>query len=94
MGYLNKWLKLEQIGTIEPKPGVAPSPSHVAQLVGSLKNSHVTAIVQETYQPKATSEKIAKLFNIKVVTVEPGPKKDEDYFVSLSQILLHQLFNR
>ncbi|MBQ9396596.1 MAG: zinc ABC transporter substrate-binding protein [Proteobacteria bacterium] len=87
MGYLNKWLKLEQIGTIEPKPGVAPSPSHVAQLVGKLKNTQVTAIIQETFQPKATSEKIAKLLNIKVVAIEPGPRDDEDYFVYLDRTI-------
>ncbi|MBO4350869.1 MAG: zinc ABC transporter substrate-binding protein [Proteobacteria bacterium] len=87
MGYLNKWLKLEQIGTIEPKPGVAPSPSYVAQLVTSLKSSHVTAIVQETFQPKATSEKIAKMLNIKVVAIEPGPKDNEDYFVYLDRMI-------
>ena len=87
MGYLNKWLKLEQIGTIEPKPGVAPSPSHVAQLVGTLRNSQVSAIIQETFQPKATSEKIAKLLNIKVVAIEPGPKDNEDYFIYLDRMI-------
>ena len=87
MGYLNKWIKLEQIGTIEPKPGVAPSPSHVAQLVGKLKNTQVTAIIQETYQPKATSEKIAKLLNIKVIAIEPGSKDNEDYFVYLDRMI-------
>lgn len=85
MGYLNNWLKLDQIGTIEPKPGVAPSPSHVAQLVTSLKSQPVNAIIQETFQPKSTSEKIAKLLNIKVVAIEPGPKDDEDYFVYLDR---------
>ena len=87
MGYLNRWLKLEQIGTIEPKPGVAPSPSHVAQLVTSLKSQPVKAVIQETYQPKATSEKIAKLLNIKVVAIEPGPKDNEDYFVYLDRMV-------
>ena len=87
MVYLNQWLKLDQVGTIEPKPGVAPSPSHVAQLVTTLKSLSTKAIVQETYQPKATSEKIAKLLNIKVVAIEPGPKKDEDYFVYLDRMI-------
>ena len=87
MGYLNNWLKLKQIGTIEPKPGVAPSPSHVAQLVTSLKSLSPKAIIQETYQPKATSEKIAKLLNIKVVAIEPGPKDNEDYFVYLDRVI-------
>ena len=87
MVYLNQWLKLDQVGTIEPKPGVAPSPSHVAQLVTTLKSLSPKAIIQETYQPKATSEKIAKLLNIKVVAIEPGPKDNEDYFVYLDRVI-------
>ena len=87
MGYLNQWLKLNQVGTIEPKPGVAPSPSHVAQLVSSLKSTQLLAIVQETYQPRATSDKMAKMLGTRVITIEPGPKDSEDYFVYLDRLV-------
>ena len=31
--YLFNWLKLEQIGTLEPKPGISPNPSHVSKVL-------------------------------------------------------------
>lgn len=87
MVYMTKWLGLEQVGTIEPIPGVAPSPSHVTTLVGKLKSNPVRYILQENYQPKSTSEKISKMINAKVVIIDPGPSKNERYLEYMHRLM-------
>jgi zinc/manganese transport system substrate-binding protein len=52
--YLEKWLGLQQVGTLEPKPGVPPTSSHLASLIAVTKSSNTLAIISAAYQdPKA-----------------------------------------
>jgi zinc/manganese transport system substrate-binding protein len=52
--YLEKWLGLKQVGTLEPKPGVPPTSSHLASLIAVTKSSNALAIISAAYQdPKA-----------------------------------------
>lgn len=52
--YMEKWLGLKQVGTLEPKPGVPPTSSHLASLVAITKSSNTLAIISAAYQdPKA-----------------------------------------
>lgn len=54
--YLNKWLGLQQIGTLESKPGVPPSSAHLAGMVNIAKTEHPFAIIRAAYQdPKASN---------------------------------------
>lgn len=85
--YLCTWLGLEQVATVEPKPGVSPSPSHVAKLVAQLKTSPVGAVVQETYHPRGTSEKIAQMSGAKWVIFSPGPQDDEPYLEYIDKMM-------
>ena len=61
MTYLANWLGLQIVAEIEPKPGVPPTPSHVARLVTRMKASAVKAIVQMVYYPRGVTKKLAKL---------------------------------
>ncbi len=87
MIYLCSWLSLKQTATIESKPGVAPGPSHVAKLTAQLKAAPVHAILQESYQPRATSDKIAQLTKTKVVIIKPGPSPKQTYFEYIEEML-------
>lgn len=52
--YLLQWLGMEQIGALEPKPGVPPTSAHLAALIDVTKNSNTLAILYAAYQdPKA-----------------------------------------
>lgn len=48
--YLNDWLGLRQVGTLEPKPGVPPTSAHLAGLIALAKEQGVYAIVSAAYQ--------------------------------------------
>ena len=41
--YVARWLGLEEVGYIEPKPGIPPTANHTAQLVELMKKSGVQA---------------------------------------------------
>ena len=52
--YLDTWLGMEQIGALEPKPGVPPTSAHLASLVDLTKSSNTLAILRAAYQDPET----------------------------------------
>jgi zinc/manganese transport system substrate-binding protein len=48
--YLNEWLRLDQIGALEPKPGVPPTSAHLSGLISTTKAAGAYAIISAAYQ--------------------------------------------
>lgn len=48
--YLLKWLGMEQVGALEPKPGVPPTSAHLSELIGITKTQGTYAIISAAYQ--------------------------------------------
>jgi ABC-type Zn uptake system ZnuABC Zn-binding protein ZnuA len=73
IAYHNSWpyfarrFRLDVIGFIEPKPGVAPSPSQLARLVAAGKKAAVRAVVHEPYEPEDSSRFVAQKLGVPVV---------------------------
>ncbi|MCM2279768.1 MAG: metal ABC transporter substrate-binding protein [Oligoflexia bacterium] len=67
--YLSSWLKLEEAGTIEPKPGIPPSPEHVVKLIGLMREKGVKLILIEPYYPRAQAENVAQKSGARLVTL-------------------------
>jgi ABC-type Zn uptake system ZnuABC Zn-binding protein ZnuA len=73
IAYHNSWpyfarrFRLDVIGYIEPRAGVAPSPAHLAQLVAAGRNAHVRAILHEPYEPEDASRFVAQKLGVPVV---------------------------
>ena len=57
--YLSHWLGLVEVGYVEPKPGIPPSPSHIAQLIGFMLREHVKAVMVESFYPRNTAGLVA-----------------------------------
>lgn len=72
LGYIFKWLGLDEVETVESKPGIPPNPKHVAEVLKTMKERDAHVIVQEDYYPSKTSETVAKLGNGKVVKLAGG----------------------
>lgn len=72
--YLLDWLGLEPVATVEPKPGVAPDPAHVAAVLKTMKRTGAKVIVQEPYYPRKTSETLAKLAKGDVAVIPGGAR--------------------
>ncbi|HZZ83691.1 MAG TPA: metal ABC transporter substrate-binding protein [Anaeromyxobacteraceae bacterium] len=69
--YFLDWAGLQAAGFLEPKPGVAPPPSHLAELVGVVKAQGVKAIVLENFYDRKSADVVAKHTGAKVVLL-PG----------------------
>jgi ABC-type Zn uptake system ZnuABC Zn-binding protein ZnuA len=90
ISYHNSWPNfarrygLSIIGYVEPKPGVPPSPSHTFDLIGTMKDQKVKAIIMEPYFDKKTPQSIAERTGAKLVVVYPsvggGKTGTDDYF--------------
>jgi zinc/manganese transport system substrate-binding protein len=58
MPYLAAWLGFNVPICIEPKPGIPPSPSHVATVLATVQQKGVKLILQESYYPETTAQLI------------------------------------
>jgi len=67
--YLNTWLGLEQIGALEPKPGVPPTSAHLAGLVELAKNQHAFAILRAAYQDQKPGDWLSAQTGVPAVTL-------------------------
>jgi zinc/manganese transport system substrate-binding protein len=71
------------LATIEPKPGIEPSPSYINRLVGSLKGTGVKLILIEPFRPHKTPEYLAKAVGAKVLVLPEkvgGNEQANNYF--------------
>ncbi|RLV60935.1 zinc ABC transporter substrate-binding protein [Parashewanella curva] len=62
--YLFNWLRIKQVGDLEPKPGLPPSSSHLASLLSLSNKEHVSAIVITSYQDSKGGQWLSKKTDI------------------------------
>jgi zinc/manganese transport system substrate-binding protein len=58
--YFFNWVGLQQFDTIEPKPGIPPSPEHVVNLTRNMQTKKVKAVLVELYYPTGVAQQIAE----------------------------------
>jgi zinc/manganese transport system substrate-binding protein len=74
---------LQIVGTIEPKPGIPPSPSHTFEIINLIKDQKIKAILMEPYFDRKTPDFIGERTGAKVVMIYPsvgGKAGLDDYF--------------
>jgi ABC-type Zn uptake system ZnuABC Zn-binding protein ZnuA len=93
--YFAERFGLDVIDQVEPKPGIPPSPGHIADLIGGMKADGVKIILKEPYYENSAPERVAKESGATVV-VAPlsvgGSPEAEDY-VSLIDTIVNRLLN-
>ncbi len=67
--YFSDFLRLKAEQCLEPKPGIPPTPKHLAFLEDYIKEHRVKAIVLPTYYSRTEAEKLANKIGAKVVTI-------------------------
>jgi ABC-type Zn uptake system ZnuABC Zn-binding protein ZnuA len=70
--YLLEYFGLREFENVEPKPGIAPSASHVAEVAQEMKRSGVKVIIAESYRPQRFSDLLARESGGKVVQIPGG----------------------
>jgi zinc/manganese transport system substrate-binding protein len=78
---------------LEPKPGIPPSPSHLAEVIAQIKAQHIKAIIVEPFQDRKTAEKVASATGAKIVEFAqfPGGMAGTDTYVKLIDTLVSRL---
>jgi ABC-type Zn uptake system ZnuABC Zn-binding protein ZnuA len=71
--YLASRFGLEVLGTLEPKPGVPPTPTHLAELIPRMQAAHVKAILIEPYRDRSTPDFVAEKTGAKVLVLPIMP---------------------
>jgi zinc/manganese transport system substrate-binding protein len=58
---------MKEVGTLEPKPGVEPTSSHLNELVARQQTDPARLIVRSSYQSPAASEWLAQRISVPAV---------------------------
>lgn len=81
--YFINWAGMREVGSLEPKPGIPPTPSHLAELVDQMKSSPAKVIVYSPYNSPQAAEFLSSRTNIPAVMMPftvGGTDKAKDLF--------------
>ncbi len=67
--YFLGWAGIRSVGALEPKPGIPPSPAHVAKLLAQVAPLGVKQVWQEVYQPQSLSKLFAQRSSAKLLVL-------------------------
>lgn len=67
--YLENWLGLKEVATLEPKPGVEPTSTHLAEVEAQLQRQPARMIIRAAYNDGRASEWLAQRAHIPAVAL-------------------------
>lgn len=67
--YLIDWLGMKRVGTLEPKPGIPPTTSHLKNLLQKLRSNPADVIIRTPYDPDGASEWLSEKTGTKAVVL-------------------------
>jgi len=91
--YLEDWLGLHEVATLEPKPGVPPTASHLGQLLSITRQQPVLAIIYAAYQNPKSAQWLSDKTGIPAIELPftvGGSKAANDLF-SLFDVTIDKL---
>jgi len=100
VAYHNSWLYFaERFGLkielfLEPKPGIPPSPAHLADVIAKMKESKARVIIVDPYLNRKTAETVARSTDAIVVDVSQFPagiKGTEGGYIQLLDYLVNAI---
>lgn len=91
--YVSQWLKLDERGYVESKPGVPPSPKHLATLIAQLREEKVPLLLVESYYNRSIADDVGAKSGARVVAVatDVGAKPGIKSYFDLVDALLGSL---
>ena len=81
--YFINWLGMREAGSLEPKPGIPPTPSHLADLVERMKRNPAKVVVYSPYNNSKAAEFLSERANIPVAMMPftiGGTERAKDLF--------------
>jgi len=68
-GHFSRRFGLDVVEFVEPKPGISPSPAHVARVIQTMKSQNVKIIIMAPYFSRNIPELIAKNTGAVIITL-------------------------
>jgi zinc/manganese transport system substrate-binding protein len=81
--YFINWSGMREVGSLEPKPGIPPTPTHLAELVDQMKRAPAKVIVYSPYNSPQAAEFLSSRTGIPAVMMPftvGGTDKAKDLF--------------
>lgn len=88
--YFARFFGIRVAAFVEPKPGIAPTPSHTAQLIEMMSDRDIKVIGREPYYSDRTPKSIAQQTGGEVIvlpTSVKGVDEAKDYFMLFDTLL-------
>lgn len=91
--YFAERFGLQVVENLEPKPGIAPSPSHLAQVITTMKANNAHLIIVQPFQNRKTAETVARQTDGVVLDIsqQPGAIKGTDTYFDLMDYIVRTL---
>jgi zinc/manganese transport system substrate-binding protein len=91
--YLADRFGLSILAELEPKPGIAPSPAHLAQVIGKMRAANAKVILVQPYQNRRTAETVARQTGAAVLDApqQPGAAKNTTTYFDMMDNLVRTL---
>jgi len=67
--YVSQWLGLQEVGYVEPKPGIPPDPQHLARLITVMKQEGAKLLMMENFYNKSVATLVAEKAGAKLITL-------------------------
>jgi ABC-type Zn uptake system ZnuABC Zn-binding protein ZnuA len=81
------------VDELEPKPGIAPSPAHLASVIGTMKSQGVKVVLVQPYQNRRTAETVARQTGATGLDMpeQPGAKSNTPTYITMMDNLVNTL---
>ena len=91
--YFAERFGLEVVENLEPKPGIAPSPAHLATVISRMRADNARIILVQPFQNRKTAETVARQTDAVVLDVpqQPGAVKDTDTYFQLMDYIVNTM---
>jgi zinc/manganese transport system substrate-binding protein len=91
--YMAQWLGLVEVGYVEIKPGIPPDPSHLVQLIATLKHEGAKLLLMENFYNKTTAQLVADKSGARllVLPTDVGATPEAKDWFSLVGLILEEL---
>ena len=91
--YVSRWLKLQEDGYVEIKPGIPPSPDHLLRLISLMKAEKVSALLMEDYYNRGIAEEVASQTGAKLIPMpsDVGARPEIKTYFDLVEAVLRNL---
>ena len=91
--YMAQWLGLVEVGYVEIKPGIPPDPSHLVQLIATLKREGAKLLLMENFYNKTTAQLVADKSGARllVLPTDVGATPEAKDWFSLVGLILEEL---